>query len=358
MEKHIIFDSERFELLLLDQRLLPGEEKFLSCGDYRDVIAAIKDMAVRGAPAIGVAAAYGCVLAARNLASEERWEEKLARALDELAIARPTAVNLAWAVNRMRKIMERATPAELVEAWLAEAREIDAEDQRTCAMIGKNGATLLKDGDTVLTHCNAGALATAGFGTALGVIRAAVAEGKKIKVIADETRPLLQGARLTAWELQKDGIEVMLACDSSCALLLQKGFAQIVITGADRVAANGDAANKIGTLGVAIIAKYFNIPFYIACPLSTIDTATTDGAQITLEARPGREVTHVGGAAIAPENTQAYNFAFDVTPASLINGIITETGILRPPYGDSIRRAFAMAAGYAGNTGKTSPSSL
>ena len=253
------------------------------------------------------------------------------------------AVNLAWAVERMRRLWKSGTPgslADLSALWKAEAARIQDEDIAVNKRMGTYGAELIAKGDTVMTHCNAGALATAGFGTALGVIYAAHAQGKGITVIANETRPFLQGARLTAYELHKEGVPVTVACDNACALLMRRGMVQKVVVGADRIAANGDAANKIGTYGVALLAKAHGIPFYIAAPLSTIDRDTPNGTGIPIEERPAKEVTHVGATAITPEGVPVFNFAFDVTPAELITGIITEHGVLRPPYGDSIRQVF------------------
>ena len=341
MEDHIRFDKQNLELHLLDQRVLPEREADVTCRTTEDVVSALQTMVVRGAPAIGVTAAWGCVLALKE-ASGEDWATRLDELLERLAAARPTAVNLRWAVNRMRKCWwkainnARGSRSELLDIFLEEAKKIQAEDVAICKTLGRHGADCLKDGDTVLTHCNAGALATAGYGTALGVVRAAVEQGKRIRVIADETRPFLQGARLTAWELHKDGIPVTVACDNACALLMSKGLVQCVVVGADRIAANGDAANKIGTYGVALLAKHFNIPFYVAAPLSTIDPATPDGSGIPIEQRPEREVTHVGEKRLCPEGVPVYNFAFDVTPAAYIRGIITEKGVLQPPYGLSI----------------------
>lgn len=323
---------------LLDQRALPRESRRLVCRDVAELVDAIKSMAVRGAPAIGVAAAYGCVLAADGAESRDQ----LFDLLDDLARARPTAVNLAWAVARMRKIADslpKADPFALRDHFLREARAIHGADIAACRAIGKFGSALIDDGDCVLTHCNAGALATGGYGTALGVIRAAFEAGKKIKVIADETRPLFQGARLTAHELRDLGIPVRIACDNACALIMSRGMAQKVVVGADRIAANGDTANKIGTFGVAIIAARFGIPFYVAAPLSTIDPQIADGGQIPIEQRSREEVCVINGREIAPESVPALNFAFDVTPAELIAGIITEVGVLRPPYKESIARA-------------------
>lgn len=344
MIDHIRFDRERGTLILLDQRELPGKIRHLDCSKSSEVIAAIKTLAVRGAPAIGVAGAWACLLAAYEVGNEQDWRWKLAELTSAISNARPTAVNLAWAVGRMNELIQpEDNPASLHEKWLAEAEKIQNEDVAICHAIGQNGAGLIQDGDTILTHCNAGALATAGYGTALGVIRAAHEQGKKIAVIADETRPLLQGSRLTAWELEQDNIPVRIACDNACAHLLANKMTQIVITGADRIAMNGDSANKIGTCGVAIIAKYYNIPFYIAAPLSTFDRRAGSGADIPVERRESREVTQIGSQQIAPEGVEGLNFAFDVTPADLISGIITEVGILRPPYVDSIAQAFKKA---------------
>ena len=347
MNDHIRFDRDALELHLLDQRLLPGEEADFVCRTPDEVITALQTMVVRGAPAIGVTAAWGCALAVSRTGDGDGWQERLDAALEAIAAARPTAVNLRWAVERMRACRRAAgdvgRPA-LLELFLREARTMQDEDVAACKRLGRFGADCLEDGDTVLTHCNAGALATAGYGTALGVIRAAVEQGKRIRVIADETRPFLQGARLTAWELHKDGIPVTVACDNACALLMQKGLVQRVVVGADRIAANGDAANKIGTFGVALLARHFGIPFYVAAPLSTIDPQTADGTAIPIEERPTGVVTHAGGQRVTPEDVPVYNFAFDVTPAALISGIITEAGVLRPPYGPAVRAALKEAA--------------
>lgn len=341
MDDHIVFSADTWELSLLDQRLLPCREERFICRDCDDVINAIKTMVVRGAPAIGVAAAYGCVLAARECAGYADWPARVREKLAALENARPTAVNLSWAVNRMREAWLGRDALELGENWLNTARDIHKKDVEICRRIGGHGQVVIKDGDTVLTHCNAGALATAGFGTALGVIRAAVQAGRKIKVVADETRPLLQGARLTAFELARDDIPVTVACDNACATLMQRGLVQVVVAGADRIAANGDTANKIGTLGVAVLARHFDIPFYIAAPLSTIDRSIPTGKSIPVEERAGDEVGIINGIRLIPENVPVHNFAFDVTPAALITGIITEAGILSPPYDTAITRAFA-----------------
>ncbi|MGM9989079.1 S-methyl-5-thioribose-1-phosphate isomerase [Desulfovibrio piger] len=346
MEHHIRFDADAMTLYLLDQRALPGREDYLPIRTLDETIRALQVMVVRGAPAIGVTAGFGCVLALeelrRGLPAGADWRMAYDRALVRLEAARPTAVNLRWGVERMRALWQAHAGLEmeeLIPVLLAEAETMRREDVEICREIGRHGASCINDGDTVLTHCNAGALATAGYGTALGVIRGALEAGKKVRVIADETRPFLQGARLTAWELQQDGIDVRVACDNACALLMQKGLVQCVVVGADRIAANGDAANKIGTFGVALLAKHFGIPFYVAAPLSTIDPRTPDGAHIPIEERPDREVTHVGETRIVPEGVPVFNFAFDVTPADCITGIITEKGVLRAPYGPAIAAA-------------------
>ena len=340
MEEHIRFDPAIPALCLLDQRLLPTAEDYVLCRTPQEVAEALRRMVVRGAPAIGVTAAWGCVLALHGLPPGADWPARLDAALEALAQARPTAVNLRWAVERLRALWRRLGPETgreaLLAAFMEEARRMQEEDVAACRALGHHGAALREDGDTVLTHCNAGALATAGYGTALGVVRAAVESGKRIRVIADETRPFLQGARLTAWELHKDDIPVTVACDNACALLMSKGLVQRVVVGADRIAANGDTANKIGTLGVALLARHFGVPFYVAAPLSTIDPATPTGAAIPIEERPAEEVTQMGPTRLCPEGVPVYNFAFDVTPAAFITGIITEKGVLRPPYGLSI----------------------
>lgn len=340
MEDHIHFDRAGHALHLLDQRLLPNEEAYVVCRTVDEVITALQSMVVRGAPAIGVTAAWGCVLALRGILTEgeTRWSAAFHTALDRLAQARPTAVNLRWAVERMRAVQTgfQGSGEELLPLLEQEADTLQREDRAICKALGRAGADCIPDNSTVLTHCNAGALATAGYGTALGVIRAAREQGKQVRVIADETRPFLQGARLTAWELKQDGIDVTVACDNACALLMQKGMVDCVIVGADRIAANGDSANKIGTFGIAVLAQYFGIPFYIAAPLSTIDPATQTGAAIPIEQRPCAEVAIVNNLHICPKDVSVYNFAFDVTPAHLITGIITEKGILRQPYTESI----------------------
>lgn len=322
-------------LRLLDQTLLPCETKTIECCSVDQVVEAIRALRVRGAPAIGVAAAYGVVLGVRQAASADRssFDERLRAITQQLAESRPTAVNLFWALDRQRKVavqMQTAPPAEVLKALLAEARAIEAEDREMCAAIGRHGVELLKEGDAVLTHCNAGALATAGDGTALAVIYAAVSADKKIRVFADETRPLLQGARLTAWELSRRGVPVTVICDSMAATVMRQGMVQAVIVGADRIAANGDTANKIGTYSVACLAKTHRLPFYVAAPSSTFDLSLASGDQIPIEERSSAEITHGFGRQTAPDGAEVYNPAFDVTPADLITAIITERGIIQP----------------------------
>lgn len=344
--EHIKADPKNKRLLLLDQRHLPLREEYFICRTVDELVFAIREMVVRGAPAIGVSAAWGCWLAALEMEHDDlgrspHWRKLLDEALDRIAAARPTAVNLAWAVDRMRSIWKRHGDwglIDTIEAWGKEAAAMQAADAAMNRKIGEYGAALIDEGDTILTHCNAGALATAGYGTALGVIYAAHFTCKNIRVIADETRPLLQGARLTAYELMKNGVPVTLACDNSCALIMSRGLVQKVVVGADRIAANGDTANKIGTYGVAILAREFGVPFYVAAPGSTFDFSCPDGAHIPIEERPGAEVTHFAGTQIAPEGVPACNFAFDVTPAELISGIITEHGVFKAPYGKSLAK--------------------
>ena len=309
-------------LQLLDQRLLPQEERWVDCRDAAEVAAAIRDMIVRGAPAIGVAAAFGMALAALR-------GDDLDAAATTLKASRPTAVNLAWAVDRTRVATDHQ----------AEAEAILAEDIAANMRIGRFGAELLGQSVTLLTHCNAGALATGGYGTALGVVRAALEAGKKVAVFADETRPYLQGARLTAWELQKDGIDVTLITDNMSGHFFQQGRFDAVVVGADRIAANGDTANKIGTYTVAVLAAAHDVPFYVAAPTSTIDTACPSGQAIPIEERSGHEVVEGFGRRIAPEGISVRHPAFDVTPAKLITAIITERGVLRAPFESSIRKA-------------------
>jgi methylthioribose-1-phosphate isomerase len=321
---------------LLDQSRLPGAVEFLQCRDYREVAAAIRELKVRGAPAIGVTAAMGVALGALGLMTDDgrTFVESVHAICGELAMTRPTAVNLFWAIERMKRKLDesRTLPiAEIKRRLLAESQAILEEDIALCKAMGRHGAELIKDGHTVLTHCNAGALATAGYGTALGVIRAAWEQGKQIKVIADETRPVLQGARLTAWELMQDRIPVTLITDNMAGALMRQGKIDLCVVGADRIAANGDVANKIGTYSVAVLAKAHGIPFYVAAPYSTIDLKTKSGADIPIEERSPEEVTTIYGShPVAPKDVAVYNPAFDVTPAEFISGIITERGVFKP----------------------------
>jgi len=337
----ILFENN--VLKMIDQRLLPTEEVWLEYRDYQAVAEAIVTMVVRGAPAIGVAAAFGAAFGARDIAADsfDAFAKDFAEVCAVLAATRPTAVNLFWALERMQRVAEakRELPlARLKEALLDEACEIAAEDVRINRAMGRHGEALLADGARILTHCNAGALATGGFGTSLGVIRAAVEAGKKISVLADETRPWLQGARLTTWELQRDGIPVTLICDNMAGYLMSKGEIDGVIVGADRIAANGDVANKIGTYTVAVLAREHGIPFYVAAPISTIDLKLSDGSQIPIEERSEREVTHVGERRLAPEGIAVRNPAFDVTPARLVTAIITERGVAQGDYSSVLQR--------------------
>jgi methylthioribose-1-phosphate isomerase len=328
-------DAETGFLRLLDQTLLPTQIEYRDCHTVEDVWEAIRSLRVRGAPAIGIAAAYGIVLAAMNSSAAQ-----IDMACDYLASARPTAVNLFWALERMRKVGRHSRDDRTTrQALLTEARAMEEEDRHMCRAIGEAGAALVTSGNGILTHCNAGALATGGCGTALAAMFTAAEQGKQIHVFADETRPLLQGARLTAWELQQRGIEVTLICDSMAAQVMKEGKVQLVIVGADRIAANGDTANKIGTYGVALLAKAHGIPFYVAAPSSTFDLTLASGAAIPIEQRDPREITHGFGKQTAPEGIGAYNPAFDVTPAELIAGIVTEKGLIRPVTSDQIRSA-------------------
>ncbi|WP_437205128.1 S-methyl-5-thioribose-1-phosphate isomerase [Planctomicrobium sp. SH664] len=328
-------------LALLDQTLLPLECRELECRTVNDVWEAIRRLSVRGAPAIGCAAAYGVVIGLQGLPTGEEapFEARLQEVVDFLAGSRPTAVNLFWALERMKQAAAttRGLPVEQRRArLLIEAQAIEREDREMCAAMGRHGAALLADGMGVLTHCNAGGLATAGDGTALSVIFAAASSGKTLHVYADETRPLLQGARLTAWELQQRGVPVTLICDSMAGWVMKEKKVQAVITGADRIAANGDAANKIGTYSVALLAKAHGIPFYVAAPSSTFDLAMPTGDSIPIEQRRPEEVTIPFGSQTAPDGIDVYNPAFDVTPAELITAIITERGIIRPVNRDSL----------------------
>ena len=330
--------GDRFgSLKMIDQTLLPTEIKIIELQNVETVWEAIKMLRVRGAPAIGIAAAYGVCIGLQNLPNDANYEmlrRKLHDVADYLASSRPTAVNLFWALDRMRAKAESLyatqTVLEIQEALFTEAKAIHEEDRHICRSIGRFGQELVKNGSTWLTHCNAGGLATADYGTALAVFFAATESGKKIQVYADETRPLLQGARLTAWELMQRGIDVSVICDSMAALVMRQGKIDGVVVGADRIAANGDTANKIGTYGVAVSAKAHNVPFYVAAPVSTFDLSLSEGSEIPIEERDADEICCGFGKRTAPEGVKVYNPAFDVTPADLIAGIITERGIISP----------------------------
>ena len=335
-------------VLMLDQRLLPTEETWLTLKTYAEVAAGIKDMVVRGAPAIGVSAAYGVALGAKQFVGTNMadFEDELDYISDRLAETRPTAVNLFWAIDRMKRTFQKAKAdnksiSEIKAVLLEDAKAIHEEDIESQRLIAQFGGELLENDSVVLTHCNAGALATGGvWGTALGVIRGAVNQGKNISVIADETRPYLQGARLTAWELDQDDIPVTLITDNMSGHIMKKGGVQAVVVGSDRIAANGDVANKIGTYMVAVLAHRHNIPFYVAAPLSTIDLNCPTGEEIPIEERDTREITHVKNIRLAPEGINVSNYAFDVTPNDLVTAIITEKGVARAPYSESLRKQF------------------
>lgn len=333
-------------LFLIDCTKLPSKEEYIICNSYKTLIKAINCLAVRGAPAIGISAAYGVVLAAiegKDISSKEEYIKFLENAIDELAATRPTAVNLFWALDKVRdtlKEISKCSNEEIIEKLLNRANELYEEDIICNKKIGEYGNEVVPSSASILTHCNAGALATAGFGTALGVIRAAHKSNKVQEVFADETRPLLQGARLTAWELSKEGIPCTLITDSMAGYAMKLGKVDIVITGADRITLNGDTANKIGTYSLAVLAKENNIPFYIAAPLSTIDISLKNGDEIEIEERNKNEIISLFGTPTAPENINTFNPAFDVTPSKYISGIITERGILRPPYEISIKECF------------------
>ena len=327
----------------IDQTKLPMEEVYVTCTTHEQVADVIRNMVVRGAPAIGVAAAMGIALGVSNSKAESTGDLKrdLDQICDLIGKTRPTAVNLFWAIRRMREKFEsiRMRPIpQIKQDLIVEARRMHAEDIAANQAMGRHGATLMPSAGGVLTHCNAGALATAGYGTALGVIRAAVEQGKKIHVYADETRPFLQGSRLTAWELMKDGIPTTVISDNMAGAMMKQGKIGAIVVGADRIAANGDVANKIGTYTVAILAREHNIPFYVAAPISTVDLACSDGSGIPIEQRNAREVTHIGGKQMVPNGVEVENPAFDVTPAKYVAAIITEKGIARAPYEDSLRR--------------------
>lgn len=344
-------------LVLLDQRLLPNEERYITLTSPPDVVEAIRTMVVRGAPAIGITGAYGVALAARRHAHEPApaLVDRLREAATALAQARPTAVNLAWAVHRVMDAALQAFADDLSseairERVIAEARAIHEEDLAANHAMGSYGAAFVPDGARVLTHCNAGALATSGFGTALGVVRSAVLEGKSVAVFADETRPFLQGARLTAWELHRDNIPVSVITDGMAGALMAKGEIDLVVVGADRIARNGDVANKIGTYTVAVLARRHGIPFYVAAPTSTLDIACPSGSEIPIEERADEEVTHVFGVRVTPEGVAVRNPAFDVTPAELVTAIITESGVARAPYERSLAALLGLATDDAALT--------
>jgi methylthioribose-1-phosphate isomerase len=330
-------------VVMIDQTRLPAQEVYNEYSDFKGVAEAIRGMVIRGAPAIGVAAAMGIALGARDIVADtfDSYFRQLENICEVMAKTRPTAVNLFWAIERMKRVAlmnrERGL-AEISEILKEEAIRVETEDLQLCRAIGRHGARLVEEGTTILTHCNAGGLATAGYGTALGVIRAAHEEGKKIKVFADETRPWLQGARLTAWELLKEGIPVTLIADNMAGWLMKKGEIGMCIVGADRIAANGDTANKIGTYSVAVLAKENNIPFYVAAPTSTLDLTMKSGDDIPIEERHSLEVTHLQGLPVAPEGISVRNPAFDVTPSRYICGIITEKGVVSGDYERQLRR--------------------
>jgi methylthioribose-1-phosphate isomerase len=330
-------------VVMIDQRKLPSAEIYVTCRTAAEVAKAIKTMVIRGAPAIGVAAAMGIALGMRRSTATgtKQFTTEFQKTCDLMASTRPTAVNLFWAIDRMKHVFAEAAQGgcsvdEIKHRLEVEARRIHDEDVASCRTMGAHGATLVPQDARILTHCNAGALATAGYGTALGVIRAAAEQGKKVAVLADETRPFLQGARLTAWELVKDGIDTTVITDNMAGAMMRLGNVDLVVVGADRIAANGDVANKIGTYAVAVLAKEHGIPFYVAAPISTIDLATADGSRIPIEERNDKEVTHVGSSRLTPEGARVRNPAFDVTPNKYVTAIITERGIARPPYTGSL----------------------
>jgi methylthioribose-1-phosphate isomerase len=333
--KTIEWLADQKRVRFIDQTLLPDKVEYIVTDDYRVLKDAIYRLAVRGAPAIGVAGAYGVVIGAYSLRELDidAFRAKLRGIMEDLRGTRPTAVNLAWAIDRLARLLEQHhTVEQLQQRLLSEALKIHQEDEEMCRRIGEHGSELLKDGMTVLTHCNAGSLATGGMGTALAPIYVAQEQGKKIRVFADETRPLLQGARLTSWELMQNGVEVTLICDNMAAVVMRNGWVDAVLVGADRIAANGDAANKIGTYTVALVAKHHRIPFYVAAPTSTVDPTLASGAEIPIEERSGEEVAGFRGCRTAPPGIKVYNPAFDVTPHEWIAAIITEKGVHYPPY--------------------------
>ena len=339
-------------VVMVDQRKLPAAEIYVRARTAQEMARAIKTMVIRGAPAIGVAAAYGIALGMRKTQASgtTKFAAEFQKVCELMRATRPTAVNLFWAIERMKKRFAASAQAgesveEIKARLLAEAQQIHDEDVASCRAMGAHGAALVGDGARILTHCNAGALATAGYGTALGVIRAAAEQGKNVSVYADETRPFLQGARLTAWELTRDAIPTTVITDNMAGWLMQQGEIDLVVVGADRIAANGDVANKIGTYTVAVLAHEHGLPFYVAAPASTIDLATPDGRHIPIEERDGREVTHVGPSRVVAEGAAVRNPAFDVTPNRLVSAIVTERGVFRAPYAESLK--IAAGAGSA-----------
>jgi methylthioribose-1-phosphate isomerase len=338
---------ESGEVVMVDQRKLPGQEVYVRCRTATDMARAIRTLVIRGAPAIGVAAAMGVALGMRGsrASGTRQFAVEFNKVCDLLAATRPTAVNLFWAIARMRQAFSTGIQAgesvsDLAARLEREALAIHDEDIENCRRLGRYGAEVVPAGARILTHCNAGALATAGYGTALGVVRAAAEQGKVAQVFADETRPVLQGARLTAWELTRDRVPTTVITESMAGPLMRQGGIDVVVVGADRIAANGDVANKVGTYTVATLAQVHGIPFYVAAPRSTIDLATPDGDHIPIEQRSAREVTHLGSTRLTPADAAVWNPAFDITPASLVAGIITERGIARPPFQDSLRALF------------------
>ena len=349
MEREAVsLSADGRRVVLLDQSALPGRERWLEAGTLEELVDAIRTLKVRGAPTIGICAAFGMYVLARQIGERTResagFLRELERTGETLAGARPTAVNLAWAVERMLRRcagMAGARPGEIIAALEGECRAIQREEIGRCGRIARLGLTLLRDGDGVLTHCNAGPLAASGLGTALGPILLGHRQGMRLRVFADETRPLLQGARLTAWELQRAGVDVTLICDSMAGAVMQKGWVQACLVGCDRVAANGDTAIKIGTASLAVLARHYGVPFYVLGPISTVDLSCPDGEHIPIEERPGEEVRSLGyREPMAPEGVKCYNPAFDVTPNGLITAIVTDRGICRPPYRESLAALF------------------
>ena len=339
-------DWQNDVIIMVDQRKLPGQELYVRCTSAPEVARAIRTMVIRGAPAIGVATAMGIAIGMKRSTAKgtKQFAVEFQKICDLMAGTRPTAVNLFWAIDRMKRVFAEGAQAglsteEIAARLTTEAQKIHDEDVASCKALGAFGAAIVPDGARVLTHCNAGALATAGYGSALGVVRAAVEQGKKVAVIADETRPFLQGARLTAWELLRDGINTTVITESMAGPLMRAGDVDLVVVGADRIAANGDTANKIGTYTVAVLAREHKIPFYVAAPTSTIDLSTPDGDHIPIEERAEREITHIGSSRLTPEGVRIRNPAFDVTPHRYIAGIITEKGIFEAPYIESLARA-------------------